>query len=83
MGTLPVEVSLREFKDFAGIKQPTVSEMKMSVLSATTRVTKFEANAAIDDAKFRVPEQAPPAADPGPRKTTPKSKAGKGKTPAG
>lgn len=75
-GTLPVEISMKEFKDFGGIKQPTVNEMKMAVISATTRVTKFEPNAAIDDAKFVVPTaSAEPEGPAAPKGKKPKAKA--------
>lgn len=63
MGMLPVEISVLEYKEYAGLKHVTKSEMKLAIMSATTQVTKFEPNVAIDPAKLTPPAETAPAAE--------------------
>ncbi|MBC8067367.1 MAG: hypothetical protein IAG13_03460 [Deltaproteobacteria bacterium] len=64
MGMLPVEISILEYKEFAGLKHATKSEMKLAIMSATTTVTKFEPNVDIDPTKLTPPPADAPAAVP-------------------
>jgi hypothetical protein len=78
MGAMPVEVAVVEYKPYAGLQQAAKTEMRMAIFTATTTLTKFDANVEIDDAKFvpaapEAPAAAKPEAAPA-TKTTPKSK---------
>ncbi len=82
MGMLPVEIAVLEYKEFAGLKHATKSEMRLAIMSATTTVTKFEPNVAIDAEKLKVPAaEATPPADKPAAGDKPKGK-GKAKKPA-
>lgn len=83
MGAMPVEVAVVEYKPYAGLQQAAKTEMRMAIFTATTTLTKFDANVDIDDAKF-VPAapEAPAAAPAKPESPAPKTKA-KGKAKAG
>jgi hypothetical protein len=81
MGMLPVEIVMLEYQDFAGVKQPTKTEMRLAIMTATTVTTKFEPNVPIDPEKLKVPPEAAKPATPPPSETG-KGKKPKGKKPA-
>jgi hypothetical protein len=74
MGMLPVEISMLEYKEIAGLKHVTKTEMNLAIMSATTTVTKFEPNVAIEPAKF-VPTEEPAAPSVAPAEAGKKAKA--------
>jgi hypothetical protein len=75
-GMLPIEVAVIEYKDFDGFKHATKTEMRLSIMTATTVITKFEPNVAIDPEKLLVPppEPAKPATPPADKGKKPKKK---------
>jgi hypothetical protein len=79
MGAMPVEIAVVEYKPYAGIQHAARTEMRLAIFTATTTVTKFDANVEIDDAKFTPtapePPKPAPAAAPADAKKKPKAKA--------
>lgn len=78
MGAMPVEIAVVEYKPYAGLQHAARTEMRMSIFTAVTTLTKFDANVEIDDAKFvpaDLPAVAAPAGTEVTGKPTPKTKA--------
>lgn len=66
MGAMPVEIAVVEYKPYAGVQHAARTEMRVAIFTATTTVTKFDANVDIDDAKFTPTAPEPPKPDPAP-----------------
>lgn len=68
MGAMPVEVAVLEYRPYAGLQQAARTEMRIAIFTATTTLTKFDANVEIDDAKF-TPAAPTPVVKPEPAPT--------------
>jgi len=66
MGAMPVEIAVVEYKPYAGVQHAARTEMRVAIFTATTTVTKFDANIDIDDTKFTPTAPQPPKPEPAP-----------------
>jgi hypothetical protein len=55
MGSIPVRVTMSDYRDVAGVKTSFRSEMSLTIMTMVSTVQTFEANVPVDDAKFTPP----------------------------
>ncbi|MCX4242463.1 hypothetical protein [Paraliomyxa miuraensis] len=64
MGSLPIRITVDDYREIKGVKFPFRSVTDMQLMSAVQVTEKLEVNVEIDDAKFEVPTKAPAEAAP-------------------